>query len=225
MGPVRWTGPYVWVARARTAPRRDRAVCAATLQRSNEELLPVIIKTERRTGPERRQAGNAFSQERRAGDRRTMCWEVENCDLSIRYRCPAFILRRPCWELWAVEGIGPARACCHNGRDCEPGRCAIAEKRFAGAAEPLTVHVGRRGMPLGYSRPRRHSCPHFYLTQGSKGRVPVQAPQLLRTLMKQEGVVSRCELRGGVHLDSGYVTDLCLTGTFPDCVFYEDEGD
>ena len=205
--------------------RHDRPVRAATLQRSREELLPVIIKTERRTGPERRQVGNAFSPERRAGDRRTMCWEVENCDLSIRYRCPAFILRRPCWELWAVEGIGPARACCHNGKDCEPGRCAIAEKRFAEAAEPLTVHVGRRGMPLGYSRPRRHSCPHFYLTHGSRGRVPVQAPQLLRTLMKQEGVVSRCELRGGVHLDSGYVTDLCLTGTFPDCVFYEDEGD
>jgi hypothetical protein len=26
-----------------------------------------------------------------------------------------------------------------------------------------------------------------------------------------------------VHLDSGYVTDLCLTGQFHDCVFYEDE--
>ena len=42
--------------------------------------------------------------------------------------------------------------------------------------------------------------------------------------MKQEGVVTRCELRGGVHLDAGYVSDLCLTGQFHDCVFYEDEG-
>jgi len=184
----------------------------------------VIIKTERRTGTDRREAENPFAADRRQGDRRTMCWEVENCDLSIRYRCPAFILRRPCWELWAVEGIGPARACCYNDKDCEPGRCVIAEKRFAATAEPLTVHVGRRGVPLGYGRPRRHSCPHFYLTHGSRGRVPVQAPQLLRTLMKQEGVVSRCELRGGVHLDNGYVSDLCLTGQFGDCVFYEDEG-
>jgi hypothetical protein len=183
----------------------------------------VIIKTERRTGGERRVGADAFQTDRRAGDRRTMCWEVENCSLTIRYRCPAFILRRPCWELWAVDGVGPARACCHNEIDCEPGRCVIAEKRFAGSAEPLTVHVGRRGMPLGYSRPRRHSCPHFFLTQGAKGRVPIEAPQLLRTLMKQEGVVSRCELRAGVHLDSGYVTDLCLTGQFHDCVFYEDD--
>jgi len=57
------------------------------------------------------------------------------------------------------------------------------------------------------------------------GRVPIEAPQLLRTLMKQEGVVSRCELRAGVHLDTGYVTDLCLTGQFNDCVFYEDAAD
>ena len=162
----------------------------------------MIIKTERRTGSDRRQAADPFAPDRREGDRRTMCWEVENCDLTIRYPCPAFILRRPCWELWAVE-----------------------EKRFAGSAEPMAVHVGRRGMPLGYSKPRRHHCPNFYLTHGSKGRIPIQAPQLMRTLMKQEGTVSRCELRGGVHLDSGFVNDLCLTGQFADCVFYEDGAD
>ena len=94
----------------------------------------IVIRPERRTGSDRRQAEAEAPADRRQGDRRTMCWEVENCDLAIRYRCPAFILRRPCWELWAVEGLGPARACCHNDTDCEPGRCAIAEKRFAATA-------------------------------------------------------------------------------------------
>ncbi|HJT63568.1 MAG TPA: hypothetical protein VJ839_02225, partial [Candidatus Limnocylindria bacterium] len=108
----------------------------------------IVIRPERRTGSERRKAEPEAEapSDRRQADRRTMCWEVENCDLAIRYRCPAFILRRPCWELWAVEGLGPARACCHNEIDCEPGRCAIAEKRFASTAtataEPLAVHVG-----------------------------------------------------------------------------------
>ena len=86
----------------------------------------IVIRPERRTSPERRETEAPAPSDRRQGDRRTMCWEVENCDLAIRYRCPAFILRRPCWELWAVEGLGPARACCHNDTDCEPGRCAIA---------------------------------------------------------------------------------------------------
>lgn len=189
----------------------------------------MIIKTERRVAVDRRQAADPFAPDRRATDRRTMCWEVENCDLTIRYRCPAFILRRPCWELWAVDGIGPDRACCYNGKECEPGRCVIAEKRFAGTPdappEPLTIHVGRRGVPLGYGRGRRHHCPHFYMTAGTKGRVPIEAPQLLRTLTKQEGTVSRCELRAGVHLDNGYVGDLCLTPQFNDCIFYEDGQD
>jgi hypothetical protein len=87
------------------------------------------------------------------------------------------------------------------------------------------VHVGRRGVPLGYNRARRHHCPHFYLTDGDRGRVPIDAPQLMRTLMKQDGIVSRCELRGGVHLDSSYVHDLCLSPQFNDCVFYEESHD
>ncbi len=86
------------------------------------------------------------------------------------------------------------------------------------------MHVGRRGVPLGYAKPRRHSCPHFYLTHGAKGRVGTDSPGVLRMLMKRDGVVNRCELRGGVHLDAGYVSDLCMTGQYHDCVFYEDEG-
>jgi hypothetical protein len=30
-------------------------------------------------------------------------------------------------------------------------------------------------------------------------------------------------VRGGVHLDGGYVTDVCLSARFNQCVFYEEE--
>ena len=55
------------------------------------------------------------------------------------------------------------------------------------------------------------------------GAIPIQAPHLLKGLLRQPNNVSRCQLRGGVHLDEGYVNDVCLTPRFNQCVFYEDE--
>jgi hypothetical protein len=81
-------------------------------------------------------------------------------------------------------------------------------------------------MPVrgGFGLPnlRRNVCPHFYMT-GSRGAIPIQAPHLLKALIRQEQNVSRCQLRGGVHLEQGYVNDVCLTPRFNQCVFYEDD--
>ena len=69
---------------------------------------------------------------------------------------------------------------------------------------------------------RRNVCPHFFMT-GSRGAIPIQAPHLLKGLLRQPNNISRCQLRGGVHLEEGYVNDVCLTPRFNQCVFYEDE--
>ena len=84
-----------------------------------------------------------------------------------------------------------------------------------------TMPMGPR---VGFGLPnlRRNVCPHFYMT-GSRGAIPIQAPHLLKALIRQDANVSRCQLRGGVHLDQGYVNDVCLTPRFNQCVFYEDE--
>ena len=80
------------------------------------------------------------------------------------------------------------------------------------------------GIRSGFGLPslRRNVCPHFYMT-GCRGAIPIQAPHLLKALIRQEQNVSRCQLRGGVHLEQGYVNDVCLTPRFNQCVFYEDE--
>ncbi|HEY7940495.1 MAG TPA: hypothetical protein VID25_01000 [Candidatus Limnocylindrales bacterium] len=77
-------------------------------------------------------------------------------------------------------------------------------------------------MPLGMPNLRRNVCPHFYMT-GGRGAIPIQAPHLLKALMRQDANVSRCQLRGGVHLEQGYVADICLSSRFNQCVFYEDD--
>ena len=46
---------------------------------------------------------------------------------------------------------------------------------------------------------------------------------MLKALMRHDATICRCQLRGGVHLDGGYVGDICLSSRFNQCVFYEDE--
>jgi hypothetical protein len=90
-------------------------------------------------------------------------------------------------------------------------------------ARPGTVNP-TPGPRVGFGMPslRRNICPHFYMT-GARGAMPIQAPHLLKALVRQEANVSRCQLRGGVHLEQGYVNDVCLSARFNQCVFYEDE--
>ena len=90
------------------------------------------------------------------------------------------------------------------------------------AARPA---AGLPAMPrFGFGLPnlRRNVCPHYYMT-GVRGAIPIQAPHLLKALMRQETNVSRCQLRGGVHLEHSYVADICLSARFNQCVFYEED--
>jgi hypothetical protein len=105
-----------------------------------------------------------------------------------------------------------------------PGR---AMPQTPGGRPGAPTYPVRPGMPpgrVGFGLPslRRNVCPHFYMT-GTRGAIPIQAPHLLKGLLRQPNNISRCQLRGGVHLDEGYVNDVCLTPRFNQCVFYEDE--
>jgi hypothetical protein len=90
------------------------------------------------------------------------------------------------------------------------------------AGDPRTVAT--RQLPVGFGLPnlRRNVCPHFYMS-GARGAIPIQAPHLLKALIRQDSTTSRCQLRGGVHMEQGYVNDVCLTPRFNQCIFYEEE--
>lgn len=85
-----------------------------------------------------------------------------------------------------------------------------------------TQGAGLPRIPFGLPNLRRNVCPHFYMT-GTRGPIPITAPHLLKALMRQEINVARCQLRGGVHLEQSYVSDICLSPRFNQCVFYEDD--
>jgi hypothetical protein len=92
------------------------------------------------------------------------------------------------------------------------------------AAGPAAAPRATAGARLGFGMPslRRNVCPHFFMS-GARGAIPIQAPHLLKALVRQETNMSRCQLRGGVHLEQGFVNDVCLSARFNQCVFYEDE--
>jgi hypothetical protein len=110
-------------------------------------------------------------------------------------------------------GVGPiARV--------SPSPLSTAGTTDPGPGMPALPTMTRSG--FGLPNLRRNVCPHFYMT-GSRGAIPIQAPHLLKALIRQDTNTSRCQLRGGVHMEQGYVNDVCLTPRFNQCVFYEDE--
>ncbi|MFH1475675.1 MAG: hypothetical protein ABIG85_07425 [Chloroflexota bacterium] len=107
-----------------------------------------------------------------------------------------------------------------------PGLGTPATRRGAttAARSATAAPVATGGTRLGFGMPslRRNICPHFFMS-GARGAIPIQAPHLLKALVRQEANLSRCQLRGGVHLEQGYVNDVCFSARFNQCVFYEDE--
>ena len=99
------------------------------------------------------------------------------------------------------------------------GRVSPITREAAASAQLAAMGTRER---FGLPNLRRNVCPHFFVT-GPRGPIPIQAPHMLKALMRHDATVSRCQLRGGVHLDGGYVTDICLSSRFNQCVFYEDE--
>jgi hypothetical protein len=77
----------------------------------------------------------------------------------------------------------------------------------------------RGGLPAGFGVPnlRRNVCPHFYMT-GARGAIPIQAPHLLKALIRQDNMTSRCQLRGGVRRASA----MSVSPRFDQCIFYEE---
>jgi hypothetical protein len=116
---------------------------------------------------------------------------------------------RPAFGLGPIARVSPA---------------PLASRTAVRAPSTQAVPGPSRRLPAGFGVPnlRRNVCPHFYMT-GARGAIPIQAPHLLKALIRQDNMTSRCQLRGGVHMEQGYVNDVCLTPRFNQCIFYEED--
>jgi hypothetical protein len=129
----------------------------------------------------------------------------------VSSRDPKAVVGRPPFGLGPIARVATVPA---SSRSAFPS----AESRIG---IPVTGSDPARTRAFGLPSLRRNVCPHFFVT-GTRGALPIQAPHLLKALVRQEAAVSRCQLRGGVHLEQGYVNDVCLSPRFNQCVFYEE---
>jgi hypothetical protein len=133
---------------------------------------------------------------------------------------------RPAFGLGPIARVPTMAALARTGRERDawepssragsPGRPTGPGQAPAGGAEMA------RARAFGLPNLRRNVCPHFYMT-GTRGAIPIHAPHLLKALVRQDATTSRCQLRGGVHMEQGYVNDVCLSPRFNQCVFYEED--
>jgi hypothetical protein len=135
-------------------------------------------------------------------------------------RPPAGATGRPAF------GVGPIARVTPSPIAARPTPAPATPESPVNGGRPVTGPrpVATRQLPVGFGLPnlRRNVCPHFYMT-GARGAIPIQAPHLLKALIRQDSTTSRCQLRGGVHMEQGYVNDVCLTPRFNQCIFYEEE--
>lgn len=127
---------------------------------------------------------------------------------------------RPAFGIGPIARVPTMAALGRAGTPVGPGldQYAVASPGVRGRTGTEIARARAFGLP----NLRRNVCPHFYMT-GTRGAIPIHAPHLLKALVRQDATTSRCQLRGGVHLEQGYVNDVCLSPRFNQCVFYEED--
>jgi hypothetical protein len=128
---------------------------------------------------------------------------------------------RPAFGVGPIARVPTLAALGRGGSANGAGSPVMGPSAMPGA-RPQTGAEMARARAFGLPNLRRNVCPHFFMT-GARGAIPIHAPHLLKALVRQDATTSRCQLRGGVHLEQGYVNDVCLSPRFNQCVFYEED--
>ena len=152
------------------------------------------------------------------------CWEIIQADDNELHghcqECYAHFVQRDCWTLWALREAGQ-KPCCQKREDC--ATCPVLLNQM-GPRPTETVRV-RAMTPIKPPPPRPGSAKQIcqYL-QAADVTVDLTSPHYAGAVARAAQTRSssfRCRLRG-VHLDIGYVNDMCVSRHVQECVFLEE---
>ena len=153
------------------------------------------------------------------------CWEIiqapdntlhGHCD-----ECYAHFVRQDCWTLWALREAGN-KPCCQKRDDCTT--CPVLLNQIA--PRPTETVQMRAKAPVKPPPPPRSGVNKQVCHYLEAPDIPANpdAPHYLNAVSRAVQARSsafRCRLRG-VHLDIGYVNDMCVSRHVQDCVFLEE---
>lgn len=152
------------------------------------------------------------------------CWEViQSPDNDLHGRCEecyAHFVQQDCWTLWALREAGH-KPCCQKREDC--ATCPVLLAQVAPKKdERVQVRASRPVKPpMVRSGSAKQVCRYL---EAAEVTVPPESEQYVSAVSRAIQTRSssfRCRLRG-VHLDVGYVTDMCVSRHVQDCVFLEE---
>lgn len=152
------------------------------------------------------------------------CWEIIQSPDNILHgaceECYAYFVQRDCWTLWALREAGH-KPCCQKRDDC--AKCPVLLQQVTPQPEEtvqLRAQAAVRPPALPSGRTKQ-VCQYLEVIDVP---VPPESAQYLSAVsraVQARNSTFRCRLRG-VHLDVGYVGDMCVSRHVADCVFLEE---
>jgi len=152
------------------------------------------------------------------------CWEIvqspENNLHGTCEECYAYFVQRDCWTLWALREAGH-KPCCQKESDCT--KCPVLLQQVAPKRDE-TVQVRPRMPVKPVAQPTGRSkqvCRYLDVIDVPVSPESAQYLSAVSRAVQSRNSTFRCRLRG-VHLDVGYVGDMCVSRHVQDCVFMEE---
>ncbi len=152
------------------------------------------------------------------------CWEIiQSPDNDLHGACEecyAHFKGQDCWTLWGLREAS-SKPCCQKREDC--ATCPVLLAQVALKQNETVQMRARPPVKPPLMRPGASKQVCRYLDAGDVP-VPPESDQYISAVSRAVQTRSssfRCYLRG-VHLDVGYVTDMCVSRQVQDCVFLDE---
>jgi hypothetical protein len=165
-------------------------------------------------------AANAHRQGDRAPLRPRHCWEIVRQVPGLHFNCEecyAYFVQQDCWTLWALRRPG-FKPCCQKEGDCT--QCVVLIERMRPQSnQRMEIERARPIRPA--PAPSKRICSYLQLYSGGQSVEGEGRNAAVTRAMQMRSADFRCRLRG-VHLDMGYVGDVCVSRHVEECVFLEE---